>query len=82
MLLYGLVGEITVDGHTYNNVMTPWAQLGDEELADVLNSWSNPDILPVDFALFTPDELAAQRDLGLSSEQVYEERQSLELAGE
>src|SRR5690606_3824618 len=41
---YGLQGEITVNGQTYNNVMTPLG-LSDQEVADVLNyvlnSWGN-----------------------------------------
>lgn len=33
----GLQGEITVDGETYNGVMTPWAALlSDEEIANVV----------------------------------------------
>lgn len=41
---YGQKGEITVNGKTYNNVMTPLG-LSDEEVADVMNyitnSWGN-----------------------------------------
>jgi len=41
---YGLQGEITVNGETYNNVMTPLG-LSDEEVADVMNyvmnNWVN-----------------------------------------
>lgn len=41
---YGLQGEITVNGETYNNIMTPLG-LNDQEVADVmnyvLNSWGN-----------------------------------------
>ena len=41
---YGLQGEITVNGQTYNNIMTPLG-LDDQEVADVLNyvlnSWGN-----------------------------------------
>lgn len=41
---YGLNGEITVNGKTYNNVMTPLG-LSSKEIADVMNyitnSWGN-----------------------------------------
>lgn len=46
IMIYGLQGEISVKGQTYNNVMAPLgAQLSDEELAAaatfVRTSWSN-----------------------------------------
>lgn len=41
---YGLQGEVTINGQTYNNIMTPLG-LSDQEVADVmnyiLNSWGN-----------------------------------------
>lgn len=41
---YGLSGEITVNGNTYDNIMTPMG-LSDQEVADVLNyvmnTWGN-----------------------------------------
>jgi hypothetical protein len=62
--------------------MPAWAQLSDDELADTLNyvlsSWDNLDALP-DYPAFTAEEIAAQRDAGLSAAQVYELRQTLEL---
>ncbi len=82
LLLYGLQGEIQVLGEPYNGVMPAWAQLSDDELADTLNyvlsSWDNLDALP-DYPAFTAEEIAAQRDAGLSAAQVYELRQTLEL---
>jgi mono/diheme cytochrome c family protein len=46
VLLYGLQGQINVDGQTYNGVMPAWAaQLSDAEIAGVLDhirsSWGN-----------------------------------------
>ena len=83
LLLYGLQGEIQVSGETYNGVMAAWAQLSDDELASTLNyalsSWGNADALPPDYPAFTADEIAAQRDAGLSADEVYELRQTLEL---
>lgn len=83
VLLYGLQGEIEVDGQSYNGVMPAWQQLSDEEIAGVLNyvlsSWGNLDAMPEDYAAFSPDEIAAERDAGLSAAEVYEQRQALEL---
>ena len=54
---YGQQGEITVNGETYNGVMTSMG-LSDEEVADVLNyvmnSWGNSQKEPV-----TPTEVAS-----------------------
>ena len=56
--LYGMEGEMVVNGQTYNSVMPP-QDLTDQEAADVLNyiynSWGNSGE-PV-----TPEEVAAQR---------------------
>lgn len=45
LMLQGLQGPIQVKGNTYNNVMPPWAQLTDEQIAAVLtyirNEWGN-----------------------------------------
>ncbi len=82
VLLYGLPGQITVNGQGYNGVMPPWTQLGDEEIAAVLNhlmtSWDNEALLE-QFAPYTADEVAAQRDQGLSASDVLGLRQALEL---
>lgn len=83
VLLYGVMGEIEVDSANYNGVMTPWAHLADEDLANVLNyvlsSWSNVDLLAEDFEPFVAEEVAAQRDLDLDFQKVFEERQKLDL---
>lgn len=83
LLLYGLQGEINVAGSAYNGVMPAWGQLTDQELADVLNyavtAWGNADAMPADYPAFTPENVAAQRDAGLDSVQVYDLRQTLGL---
>ncbi len=83
LLLYGLQGEIQVLGEPYNGAMPAWAQLSDDELASTLNyvlsSWDNAGALPPDYPAFAAEEIAAQRDAGLSAAQVYELRQTLEL---
>lgn len=46
IVTHGLTGKITVNGHEYDSVMPPMAQLNDDEVANiltyVLNSWENP----------------------------------------
>ena len=82
-LLYGLQGQIEIDGQSYNGVMPPWAQLSDEQIAAVLNhtltEWGNVDLLPEGYAPIGADEIAAQRGAGLAGNDVYELRQALEL---
>jgi nitrite reductase (NO-forming) len=45
VVLRGLSGKVTVNGHEYNSVMPPMNQLNDDEVANiltyVLNSWGN-----------------------------------------
>ncbi len=83
LLLYGLQGEIQISGQAYNGAMPAWAQFSDDELASTLNyvlsSWGNAEALPPEYAAFTADEVAAQRDAALSTAEVYELRQTLEL---
>jgi mono/diheme cytochrome c family protein len=64
VVLYGLQGQIDVNGMTYNGAMNPWGQLSDEQIAAALNHF-NP---------IQPDEVAAQRGLGLTGPQVLESR--------
>lgn len=77
VLLYGLQGEIQVNGQSYNGVMSAWQQLSDQEIADVLNyastAWGNNQALQ-DFEPYTPEQIAAERDKGLSSSDVYNQR--------
>ena len=77
LLLYGLQGQIQVDGQSYNGVMPAWQQLSDQEIADTLNyistNWSNNQALQ-NFQPYTPDEIAAERNEGLSSSDVYSQR--------
>jgi mono/diheme cytochrome c family protein/heme/copper-type cytochrome/quinol oxidase subunit 4 len=83
LLLYGLQGEVGVEGQAYNGVMPAWPQLSDEQIADVLNyvlsAWDNLERMPDDYPAYTPDEVAPQRDAGLSPADVYERRQALDL---
>ena len=61
VVMYGLEGEIVVNGTTYNSVMTPMG-LTDEEVAHVLNyirnSWGN------EGEVVTFEEVKAVREAG------------------
>lgn len=84
LLLYGLQGEIEVEGQTYNGLMPAWQQLSDEEIAATLNyvstAWGNEGALQ-NFEPYEAAEIAAERDVGLSSADVYALRQELGLSG-
>ncbi len=77
-LLYGVQGQLVVNGTSYSGVMPAWQQLSDDQIAAVLNyvttAWDNQDVLADDVAPFTPDEIAAARGEGLSSSDVLESR--------
>jgi len=75
VLLFGLEGEINVNGNTYAGQMPAWNALGDNDIADVLNyvsnAWDNGKSLPSGFKPFTSDEIKALRAPELTSTQVY-----------
>lgn len=76
-VLYGLQGELQVQGETYNGVMNAWSQLSNEEIAATLNheltSWGNADALN-DFSPIQPDEVEGLRGQDLTGAQVMELR--------
>jgi len=83
VVLYGLQGEITAGGGTFNSMMPPYGnQLSDDQVAAVLNyiaqAWGNDQLLPKDFKPFTPDEVKAERGKNLTPMQVYEEWKKLQ----
>ncbi len=57
VLLYGLVGKITVNSQIYDGIMPSWANLSDQELSDVLNfvlsNWSDEEIIEITATEFT-----------------------------
>jgi mono/diheme cytochrome c family protein len=75
VLLFGLEGEINVNGNTFAGQMPPWNTLSDDDIAAVLNyvstAWDNGKSLPADFKPFTSDEIKALRATPLTSTQVY-----------
>ena len=84
LLLYGLQGQVQIEGQPYNGVMPAWQQLSDQNIADVLNyvthAWGNSDALQ-NFKPYQPSEIKSARGNSLSSDQVYALRQKLGLSG-
>lgn len=80
--LYGLAGEIVVEGQTYNGLMPAFNHLADEEIAAILNhvmtAWGNEAELD-DFEPYLPDEIAEGRGQNLSSEDVHAQRLALDV---
>ncbi len=74
VLLYGVRGEIEVQGTTYDGVMPAWAHLSDAQLAAVLNHLIALDGDGADVEEFTPDSIAEHRGEGLSAQDVLEAR--------
>lgn len=83
VVLYGLLGQITVSGSSYNGLMPAHGHLGDAELAAILNhvmtSFGNEDLLPDDFQPYSAEDVAAERDRGLSFADVHTLREELGL---
>ena len=76
LVVYGLQGQITVDGKTFNGAMPPWGEaLNDEQLAGaldfVLHSWGNDKALPAGFQPFVPADIAAARGTKMTAAEVY-----------
>jgi mono/diheme cytochrome c family protein len=75
VLLFGLEGEISVNGNTFAGQMPPWNTLSDDEIAAVLNyvstAWDNGRSLPAGFKPVTSEEIKALRATPLTSAQVY-----------
>jgi mono/diheme cytochrome c family protein len=75
VLLFGLEGDISINGNNYAGVMPPWNTLGDGDIANVLNyvsnAWDNGKSLPSGFRPFTADEIKALRTPELTSAAVY-----------
>ena len=80
VLSFGLIGPITVRGMTYNGVMQSWAQLSDDEIAQLLNhviTSFNAGLLPKNFVPFTAREVRRNRTHQMTSTAVYRELQML-----
>ena len=82
VLVGGLMGPIEVAGMSYNGLMPAFPQLGDAEIAALLNhvltAWGDADELGDAFSPYTAEDVAEQRARGLSMNDVHALR--LELA--
>jgi mono/diheme cytochrome c family protein len=79
LMLYGIDGEVTIEGETVALRHRPFADtFDDEEHAALLNfmvtSWGNEEALPGDFDLYAPEEIAEQRGRDLTQEEVVDLR--------
>ncbi len=84
VVLFGLAGEIRVDGKTYNAKMPAYAGLlGDDEIAAVLDyvlsRWGNDKALPPGYAKISAAEVTARRAAKMTPEQVFLARAKLKL---
>jgi mono/diheme cytochrome c family protein len=75
VLLFGLEGQVSVNGKNYAGAMPSWLALSDNDIAAVLNyvstAWDNGKSLPADFKPFSADEIKALRTPELTSAAVY-----------
>lgn len=83
LLLYGMQGQIQVEGANYNGVMPAWAQLSNDQIASTLNyvltEWDNEGALPAGFQLFSADEIEEARAKRFNGIEVHDLRQQLGL---
>jgi len=82
VVLFGLQGQITAGGATYNGIMPPFGpRLSDEQIAAVLDyitkAWGNDKLLPKDFQGFKAEDVARERKKSLTPQQVYAEWKAL-----
>lgn len=82
VVLYGLTGQIQVEGVSYNGFMPSHEHLSDAEIAAILNhvmtSFGNEDAVD-SFEPYTAEDVEAQRGLELSSSDVHSLRAELNL---
>jgi hypothetical protein len=78
MMLFGVRGEVVIEGVPSNLRHRAYASLDDEELSAVLNlmlvAWGNDEALPADADFYTPEEVTAARTPERSNEEVLERR--------
>lgn len=83
VLLYGLMGQIEVDGQVYNGLMPAHAHLGDVELAAILNyvmtAFGNEELLPDTWEPYQAADVTERRGQELSFNDVYTLRSELGL---
>lgn len=80
VLLYGLQGEIEVEGARFNGIMPPFAHLSDAQIAAVINhvrqTWGNDRLRPAGMAPVQADDVKTARGRELTASAVHEYRAS------
>lgn len=83
VLLYGLMGQIEVEGQTYNGLMPSHAHLADAELAAILNhvmtAFGNQELLPDTWEPYQAADFTERRGQELSFADVHALRSELGL---
>jgi hypothetical protein len=78
MMLFGVRGEVVIEGVPVNLRHRPYASLDDEQLAAVLNlmlmAWGNAEAMPAEPAFYTTQEIADARTRERSSREVLDGR--------
>lgn len=78
LMLFGVRGEVVIEGVPTNLRHRSYASLDDEEIAAVLNlmlvAWGNDDALPSEPDFYRPEEVGAARTPERSNEEVLERR--------
>ena len=78
MMLFGVRGEVVIEGVPVNLRHRPYASLDDEQLAAVLNfmlvAWGNAEAMPAAPSFYTTEEIADARTRERSNEDVLEGR--------
>jgi mono/diheme cytochrome c family protein len=80
VVLYGLMGPITVNGQTYNGMMPPWPQLNDEQIALILNhvvAGFDGQSPPDGFDAYRAADVAGERGKGMTPPAVHTLRGTL-----
>lgn len=77
---YGLFGTVQVHGQYFFGTMQPWPQLGDQDVAEVLNfvlTKFNSKLLPKDFKPFTAAEVHKYRAKPVQAMDNFQDRDKL-----
>lgn len=78
MMLFGVRGEVVIEGVPTNLRHRAYASLDDEQLSAVLNlmlvAWGNDEALPAEVDFYTPEEVAGARTPERTNEEILERR--------
>lgn len=78
LMLFGIRGEVVIEGAPTNLRHRAYGSLSDDELSAVLNlmlvAWGNDEALGAEPAFYTPEEVAAARTPERTQDEVLEQR--------